>query len=38
VKNAVPGPFPPGATPTVHVSVILPISVYAKLPNPLPAK
>jgi len=38
VKNAVPGPFAPGATPTVQVSVILPLSVYDKLPNPLPAK
>jgi mono/diheme cytochrome c family protein len=38
VKNAVPGPFKPGETPPVAVSVIVPVSVYAKLPNPLPAK
>jgi hypothetical protein len=38
VKNAVLGPYQPGETPAVPVSVILPMSVYAKLPNPLPAK
>lgn len=38
VKNAVPGQYKPGETPAVAVSVIVPPSVYAKLPNPLPAK
>lgn len=38
VKNAIPGPFKPGETPPVAVSVIVPPSVFAKLPNPLPAK
>jgi mono/diheme cytochrome c family protein len=38
VKNAVLGPYKPGETPAVPVSVILPVSVYAKLPNPLPTK
>jgi mono/diheme cytochrome c family protein len=38
VKNTVAGPFGPGQTPTAPVSVILPVSVYAKLPNPLPSK
>jgi mono/diheme cytochrome c family protein len=38
VKNAVPGPYKPGETPTVAVSVVIPPSVYAKLPNPLPPK
>jgi mono/diheme cytochrome c family protein len=39
VKNKTPGPFKPGETPTVSaVSVVLPMSVYAKLPNPLPEK
>jgi len=38
VKNAVPGPYKPGETPAVPVSVVVPVSVYAKLPNPLPAK
>jgi mono/diheme cytochrome c family protein len=38
VKNAVPGPFKPGETPSVAVSVVVPVSVFAKLPNPLPAK
>jgi mono/diheme cytochrome c family protein len=38
VKNAVPGPFKPGEAPSVAVSVIVPPSVFAKLPNPLPAK
>ena len=38
VKNAVPGPFKPGEAPNVAVSVIVPPSVFAKLPNPMPAK
>ncbi len=38
VKNAVAGPFKPGEAPSVAVSVIVPPSVFAKLPNPLPAK
>jgi mono/diheme cytochrome c family protein len=38
VKNAVPGPYKAGETPTVAVSVVVPPSVFAKLPNPLPAK
>ena len=32
VRNAVPGPFKPGETPSVMVSTILPGPVYAKLP------
>lgn len=38
VKNAVAGPFGAGQAPPMPVSVIVPASVYAKLPNPLPAK
>ena len=38
VKNAVPGPYKPGETPTVALSVVIPPSVFAKLPNPLPPK
>jgi mono/diheme cytochrome c family protein len=38
VKNAVPGPYKPGEATAVAVSVVVPPSVYAKLPNPLPAK
>ena len=38
VKNAVPGPYKAGETPAVAVSVVVPPSVFAKLPNPLPAK
>lgn len=38
VKNAVPGPYKAGETPTVAVSVVIPPSVFAKLPNPLPPK
>jgi mono/diheme cytochrome c family protein len=38
VKNQVPGPYGAGETPAVPVSVILPISVYTKLPKPLPPK
>ncbi len=38
VKNAVPGPYKAGETPTVAVSVVVPPSVFAKLPNSLPAK
>ena len=38
VKNAIPGPYKGGETPAVAVSVVVPPSVYAKLPNPLPAK
>ena len=34
VKNAVPGPFGPGATPSSLVFVIVPGEVYAKLPKP----
>ena len=34
VKNAVPGPFGPGQTPSVLVSVVVPASVYATLPKP----
>jgi hypothetical protein len=38
VKNAVPGPYKAGETPAVAVSVVIPPSVFAKLPNPLPPK
>jgi len=38
VKNAVPGPFGPGQTPSVMVSTIIPPSVYATLPKPPAAK
>jgi mono/diheme cytochrome c family protein len=38
VKNAVPGPYKPGQATAVAVSVVVPPLVYAKLPNPLPAK
>jgi mono/diheme cytochrome c family protein len=38
VKNAVPGPYKAGEATAVAVSVVVPPSVYAKLPNPLPAK
>jgi len=38
VKNAVPGPYKPGEATAVAVSVVVPPSVYAKLPNPLPPK
>jgi len=34
VKNAVPGPFKPGETPTSLVFTILPGEAYAKLPKP----
>jgi mono/diheme cytochrome c family protein len=38
VKNKVPGPYGSGETPALPVSVILPVSVYTKLPMPLPPK
>jgi mono/diheme cytochrome c family protein len=38
VKNAVPGPYKAGEATAVAVSVVVPPSVFAKLPNPLPAK
>jgi mono/diheme cytochrome c family protein len=38
VKNAVPGPFKAGETPPVQVSVIVPASVYMKLPGTPAAK
>ena len=38
VKNAVPGPYGPGETPSVMVSVIIPASVYVALPKPPAAK
>jgi mono/diheme cytochrome c family protein len=36
VKNAVAGPYKPGEPPPVAVSVVVPPSVFAKLPNPMP--
>ena len=34
VKNAVPGPFKPGETPSTLVFAIMPGAVYAKMPKP----
>ncbi len=38
IKNLAPGPFKPGEAPGLAVSVVLPPSEFAKLPNPMPAK